>query len=160
MLCQCKQPMASSRVYETSEMPYSCQRCGRPIQAEAKLRDVMNEETHNFLMWLNDRLINFYGESPNVDYLHKLRSIAWAMKSEQSVVDAIASARMGKMVALPEGVTVHPAVPHLPGKYACQIKMDVDPLCDEPLAASEITATFQTIEELMNFMLEQGIHGR
>lgn len=29
-----------------------------------------------FLRWLVDRLINVYGESPNIDFVHGLRSIA------------------------------------------------------------------------------------
>lgn len=29
-----------------------------------------------FLRWLVDRLINVYGESPNVDFVHRVRSIA------------------------------------------------------------------------------------
>lgn len=29
-----------------------------------------------FLNWIADRLVNVYGESPNVDFVHKLREIA------------------------------------------------------------------------------------
>jgi hypothetical protein len=31
-----------------------------------------------FLEWLIDRLVNVYGESPNVDFIHRLRKIAEA----------------------------------------------------------------------------------
>lgn len=30
----------------------------------------------NFLEWLANRLVDVYGESPNVDIVHKLRAIA------------------------------------------------------------------------------------
>lgn len=29
-----------------------------------------------FLNWLADRLVHVYGESPNVDFVHRVRSIA------------------------------------------------------------------------------------
>lgn len=29
-----------------------------------------------FLIWLKDRLVHVYGESPNVDFVHKLDKIA------------------------------------------------------------------------------------
>lgn len=29
-----------------------------------------------FLRWIVDRLINIYGESPNIDFIHRLRSVA------------------------------------------------------------------------------------
>lgn len=29
----------------------------------------------DFLKWIHDRLIHVHGESPNVDYIHMLRSI-------------------------------------------------------------------------------------
>lgn len=29
-----------------------------------------------FLNWLADRLVNVYNESPNVDFVHKLKAIA------------------------------------------------------------------------------------
>lgn len=29
-----------------------------------------------FLLWLVDRLVHVYGESPSVDFVHRLRSIA------------------------------------------------------------------------------------
>lgn len=35
-----------------------------------------------FLSWLADRLINVYGESPNVDFVHKLRSVANRLENE------------------------------------------------------------------------------
>jgi len=28
-----------------------------------------------FLNWLADRLVHFYGESPNVDFIHKLKKL-------------------------------------------------------------------------------------
>ena len=36
-----------------------------------------------FLLWLADRLVVQYGESPDVDYVHKLCSIAEALPEEQ-----------------------------------------------------------------------------
>jgi hypothetical protein len=36
-----------------------------------------------FLNWLADRLVNVYGESEYVDFVHKLRNIALAMPPEQ-----------------------------------------------------------------------------
>lgn len=35
-----------------------------------------------FLRWLVDRLVNVYGESPNVDFVHKLRSVANRMERD------------------------------------------------------------------------------
>jgi hypothetical protein len=35
-----------------------------------------------FLNWIADRLVHVYGESPNVDFVHKLRAIAEAEKQE------------------------------------------------------------------------------
>ena len=34
----------------------------------------MNDK--EFLNWIIDRLINIYNESPNVDFIHRLRKIA------------------------------------------------------------------------------------
>lgn len=37
-----------------------------------------------FLNWLADRLVHVYGESPNVDFVHKLREIAKNIDPEQT----------------------------------------------------------------------------
>lgn len=36
-----------------------------------------------FLHWLCDRLQHVYGESPNTDFMIRLRSIAWSTPEEQ-----------------------------------------------------------------------------
>lgn len=36
-----------------------------------------------FLNWIIDRLIHVYGESPYVDFIHKLRNIAKTIPSDQ-----------------------------------------------------------------------------
>ena len=36
-----------------------------------------------FLRWLVDRLVNVYGESPNVDFIHKLKSIYNRLENNQ-----------------------------------------------------------------------------
>ncbi len=35
-----------------------------------------------FLQWVHDRMIYVYGESPNVDFLHRLREIIAARQPE------------------------------------------------------------------------------
>jgi hypothetical protein len=39
---------------------------------------------NDFLNWLADRLVHVYGESPNVDFVHKLREIAKNTHPEQT----------------------------------------------------------------------------
>lgn len=41
-------------------------------------------EDNEFLNWLADRLVHVYGESPNVDFVHKLRAIAKNTDLEQT----------------------------------------------------------------------------
>jgi hypothetical protein len=36
-------------------------------------KEVMDD--HDYLLWLRSRLINVYGESPNVDFVHRLDAI-------------------------------------------------------------------------------------
>lgn len=35
-----------------------------------------------FLSWLADRLVNVYDESPNTDFVHKLRSVADRLEND------------------------------------------------------------------------------
>jgi hypothetical protein len=35
-----------------------------------------------FLYWLAERLVNVYGESPNVDFIQRLRTIAYGYDSK------------------------------------------------------------------------------
>ena len=37
-----------------------------------------------FLFWLRDRLINFYGEDPHIDYVQKLYSIARKVEDDEN----------------------------------------------------------------------------
>jgi hypothetical protein len=39
-----------------------------------------------FLNWVADRLVHVYGESPNVDFVRKLREIAEAEKQKEDAV--------------------------------------------------------------------------
>ncbi len=40
-------------------------------------------EDQEFLMWLHERLTEVHGESPHVDYMHKLRAIIRATDPEK-----------------------------------------------------------------------------
>lgn len=59
------------------------------------VRKTMNEKTKEiaakrtqelldaeFLRWIVDRLINVYGESPNIDFVHRLKRIVDRMENE------------------------------------------------------------------------------
>lgn len=41
--------------------------------AAKRIQELLDAE---FLHWIVDRLINVYGESPNIDFVHRVRSIA------------------------------------------------------------------------------------
>ena len=45
-----------------------------------------------FLIWLHERLVQVYGESPLVDYLHKLRAIIAATPADRLTVNTGAGA--------------------------------------------------------------------
>jgi len=36
-----------------------------------------------FLIWIHERLVNQYGESPYMDYMHKLRAIIITIPADQ-----------------------------------------------------------------------------
>lgn len=44
-----------------------------------------------FLTWIRDRIINVYGESPNVDFVLRLGEIIEAPSEKQRIVDMINS---------------------------------------------------------------------
>jgi hypothetical protein len=44
---------------------------------------------HDFLMWLSDRLTEVYHESPNVDFVQKLKKIAKTHKRYDAVIDVL-----------------------------------------------------------------------
>lgn len=45
----------------------------------------MNDK--EFLKWVHDRIVNVYGESPNVDFLIRLREITESKFKEKVVID-------------------------------------------------------------------------
>ena len=47
-----------------------------------------------FLNWLVDRLVHVYGESPNVDFVHKLKAIAETEQEPVAMVVATAPTRI------------------------------------------------------------------
>ncbi len=37
----------------------------------------------DFLMWIHERLVNVHGENERYDYMHKLRSVIYAIPKDQ-----------------------------------------------------------------------------
>lgn len=47
--------------------------------AAKRIQELLDAE---FLHWIVDRLINVYGESPNIDFVHRLKRIVDRMENE------------------------------------------------------------------------------